>query len=124
MANEIINIADGKTYYPCSQERYAEMAKALELNRHARYIAVEEFRAWCAANKGVDTVQAGLQACTVDELVAAAQREAKVSGWTPIMSMIELAARHLRERAKQASAELAAAKQSPISLEEETQDAD
>lgn len=122
--NPLIVTVDGVTYFPITQERYAEMAKALELNRHARYIAVEEFRARCAANKGTTTVQEGLRACTVDELLDAVYGEVKVSGWSSIIPLIERAAGHLKDRAARAAAELAAAKQTQIPPpKEEMQDA-
>lgn len=118
MAKDPTITVDGVKYIPMSEEWYGELLAELDKNRRARHIAVEEFRLWCAANKGTDTVEAGLRACTPDELLAAVYREAMVSGWYPIINLITPLVEHLNDRAKRASQELQAAVQEPIALGE------
>ncbi len=60
----------GEEYVPVSQELYDELLAGLEQNRRWRYGAVEEFRVWCEAEKGISTVDEGLKACTLEELKA------------------------------------------------------
>ncbi len=58
----------GETYREITIEQYDQLTAALDRNRKARMVAVEEFRVWCEANKGVHTVEEGLRACTPEEL--------------------------------------------------------
>lgn len=59
---------DGVEYIPISQDFYDELTAALEQNQQLRYGDVENFRAWCEAEKGTSTVEEGLRACTAKEL--------------------------------------------------------
>lgn len=61
-------VSGGEEYVPITQETYDRFLAAQEESEKARYIAVENFRLWCEANKGTTTVEEGLKACTVDEL--------------------------------------------------------
>lgn len=105
---------DGVEYVPMTEEWYGELQDELERNRRARHIAVEEFRLWCQANKGTETVEDGLRTCTPDELLAAVYREASVSGWYPTENLIYYLADRLKEREKRAEKERQAAVQKPI----------
>lgn len=118
MAKDPTVTVDGVKYIPMTEEWYGELLAELERNRRARHIAVEEFRLWCQANKGTDTVEAGLRSCTPDELLAAAYQESLVSGWYPINNFIYYLVNHLNERTKRAGQELQAAAQEPIVLGE------
>lgn len=110
---------DGVKYVPMTEEWYGELQAELERNRRARHIAVEEFRLWCQANKGTETVEDGLRACTPDELMAAVYREFSVSGWfCPTVNLITPLVEHLNKRAEREEKELRAAVQEPIVLEE------
>lgn len=118
MATDPTITIDGVKYVPMTEEWYGKLLAELEKNRRARHIAVEEFRLWCQANKGVDTVEAGLRACTPDELLAAVYREASVSGWYPSINFVYHLVEHLKEREKKAEQERRAAVQAPIVLGE------
>ncbi len=69
MAMTVI-VSEGVEYVTISQELYNELYAYLEDSEAARFGAVENFRTWCAANKGVTTVEEGLWACTPEELQA------------------------------------------------------
>lgn len=60
----------GVIYTAITQQLYDRLIAAQDENEKARFIAVENFRLWCEANKGTTTVEEGLRACTADELVA------------------------------------------------------
>ena len=118
MAKDPTITVDGVKYIPMTEKWYGELQAELEKNRRARHIAVEEFRLWCKANKGAETVEEGLRACTPDELIAAVYRETPVSGWYPTINLILQLAAHLNAREEQAKLELCSAVQTPIVLEE------
>lgn len=107
MANEIV--VGGVTYRPITQELYAEILEAQRKNRGARYLGVEEFRLWCQANKGTETVAEGLAACTPEELY---NRASTISnqvgiGWTDMLNLLYPLVRRLNARAERATLERA-----------------
>lgn len=118
MAESPVVTIDGVQYAPMSTEWYESLLAELEKNQHARYVAVEEFRLWCQANKGVDTVEEGLRACTTEELMAAVYRETPVWGWSQLTNLIYPLVHRLDARTKRAERERQDAAQTPIPLEE------
>lgn len=63
-------VSGGVTYTTITPELYDRFLAAQDESERARFIAVENFRLWCEANKGTTTVEEGLRACTIDELIS------------------------------------------------------
>lgn len=89
---------DGKQYVPMTRQLYDELCVELEESRKARYLGVEEFRLWCKANKGTETVEEGLRACTEEELYKATLKVSTTSYTWMVMRV----ANRLKERRAQA----------------------
>lgn len=98
----------GAHYVSITQETYNKLCAAKEASEKARFVAVENFRTWCEANKGTTTVEEGLRACTIDELQHQFYAAGGyVAGCTA--DYIRWLVQRLKEREAQAQAEIAAA---------------
>lgn len=98
----------GEEYTPVTQEWYNRFIAAKENSEKVRFQAVENFRVWCVANKGVSTVEEGLALCTPEELSAQLYAAGGSGTGTYIVSqLISNIVNRLQNRAAQAKAELA-----------------
>lgn len=109
--------SDGETYITVTQELYDALYASLEHSEQVRFVAVENFRVWCEANKGVDTVEEGLRACTPEELYQ--QCYAAGGDISSVMRYIECLVDRLADRTTRAAAELVAAPVETIMPDEE-----
>ncbi len=108
----------GETYVVLSAEIYDGLSAALDRNRRARMVGVEEFRAWCEANKGTHTMEEGLRACTSKELYQQAMRLCPVCHHA-LKSVVGEVADRLERREARRQRESAAARIEPISPKED-----
>lgn len=106
----------GETYVEITAEQYNQMSAALDRNRKARATAVEEFRAWCEANKGVHTVEEGLRACTPKELYQQAMRLCQANLY--LLNVLGEVKDRLERREAQRQREITAAQMELISPKE------
>lgn len=121
----MVIVSEGVEYVPITQEQYDRLYAAKEVSEKARFIAVENFRTWCVANKGVTTVEEGLRVCTPEEL----QAQYYAAGGNPpvgtlIPGYISMLVGRLRDRREQAQEALAKAPVAPVMPEDEEEDDD
>jgi len=113
-----------ETYVEISDAELENYQKMMALNKELRGKAVEELRLWCQANKGTETVEEGLKACTPAELcklmgscTATSQVLWPFYDWADEMRI------RLEDREKATAAELAAlAARGVVALPEEGED--
>lgn len=106
-------VSGGVTYVPITQELYDRFLAAQEESERARFIAAENFRLWCEANKGTATVEEGLRACTIDELSSQLYVAGGYTGEC-INTFVWVLRERLREREKARADALAALPVAPI----------
>lgn len=100
----------GEEYVPVTQEIYNRFIAAKENSEKVRFQAVENFRVWCVANKGVSTVEEGLALCTPEELRTQFYAAGGSGTGTYVVErLISNIVNRLQDRATRAKAELTAA---------------
>lgn len=110
----------GEEYSPITQEWYDRFVAAKENSERVRFQAVENFRVWCVANKGVSTVEEGLAACTPEELYAQFYAAGgSGTGTYAVGRLISNIVSRLQDRAARAKTELNAAPVEAIMPEDE-----
>lgn len=103
-------VSGGEEYTPITQEWYNRCLAAKENSEKVRFQAVENFRLWCVANKGVNTVEEGLALCTPKELYDQLYAAGGVgTGTNVVQRLISTVICRLQDREARAKAELEAA---------------